>query len=157
MSEIRPHVNDWPQISFRQGSPARAAGPDLWRMMWHIENMGRRPLTLSAARFPHGRFKAAEQRFEPPIDLGPDERSEIETLTVCHEPPGAVVENAFVILTVIWLGTLWRIFGRLRITIDSHGQPDALTEFITAQRAGFSQEFCGMDKQLIPEGGTDGA
>ena len=141
MTEAVLQTAEPPQISFRQGSPARAAGLGLWRMMWHIENMGRRPLTLSGARFPHGRFKAAEQRFEPPIDLGPDERNEIETLIGCQEPPGAVVENAFVILTAIRLGTLWRIFGRLRITIDSHGQPAALTELITVQRMGFSEDF----------------
>lgn len=40
------------------------------------------------------------------------------------QPPGAVVENAFLILVARSEGD-WRMFTRVRVTAGSHGEPTA--------------------------------
>ena len=56
----------------------------------------------------------------------------------CAEPAGAVIENGFLILLVEWLKDRWRIFVRLRVTINQQGVPETATQLITTQRVGFS-------------------
>jgi hypothetical protein len=56
----------------------------------------------------------------------------------CGEPAGTVVENAFLILRVLWGDRPWRIFARLRVVFDQHGVPENSTEVITTQPVGFS-------------------
>jgi hypothetical protein len=61
-----------------------------------------------------------------------------EQIIQCEERPGLITENAFAIFYAIWLGTPWRIFVRLKVTVEGDGEPRATTELITAQKAGFS-------------------
>jgi hypothetical protein len=56
----------------------------------------------------------------------------------CREPAGTVVENAFLILRVLWRERPWRIFARLRVVFDQHSVPENSTEVITTQPVGFS-------------------
>jgi hypothetical protein len=49
-----------------------------------------------------------------------------------------VVENAFLILRVLWRDRPWRIFARLRVVVDQHGVPENRTEVVTTQPVGFS-------------------
>jgi hypothetical protein len=62
----------------------------------------------------------------------------LELAVACQEPPNTIVENAFVILLVNWLGNGWRFFVRLLITVDQQGRPQTTTESITVQQVGFS-------------------
>jgi hypothetical protein len=48
------------------------------------------------------------------------------------------VENAFLILRVLWLETPWRVFARLRVVFDEQGGPQTTTEVVTVQQVGFS-------------------
>ena len=107
-------------------------------MLWRVQNQGGEPLEISSLRLPHGQFKSEEQRFEPPIVLPPGENEQFEIVVRCSEPPGLVTENAFVIFYANWLGELWRIYVRVRVSIDAKGQPDTATELITTQKVGFS-------------------
>jgi hypothetical protein len=52
-----------------------------------------------------------------------------------------VVENAFLILRVLWLGKPWRILARLRVVFDEQGGPQTTTEVVTVQPVGFSDLF----------------
>lgn len=70
--------------------------------------------------------------------LTPEENIQIEFSVACGEPPGSVIENAFLILRVLWLGEGWWVFVRLRVVIDSEGGPEAKTETVTAHPVGFS-------------------
>jgi hypothetical protein len=109
-----------------------------WNIAWRVENDGADPLKISAVRVPHGQFKAEERRFTPPLELGPGQNREFQTLVHCDEPTGLVTENAFVIFSVIWRGQAWRIFVRLRVVMIPEGKPETVIELITTQKVGFS-------------------
>ena len=130
-----------PQISLRQVSINPGGGKGLWRIGWHVENPGRHPVQLKAVRFPHGQFKSNEQRFDPPISLGHEECAEFEAGVACDAEPAAIVENAFGIFSAVWRDQPWRIFVRLRVSVNRQGEPNALTELITTQQVGFSETF----------------
>ncbi|MGH7835396.1 MAG: hypothetical protein ACREQK_17270 [Candidatus Binatia bacterium] len=62
----------------------------------------------------------------------------LEFTVKCEEPPGTVVENAFLILRVNWSKAPWLILARLRVSVDDNGAPQSVTEAITAQPVGFA-------------------
>ncbi len=130
-----------PKISLSQVSvhPGRVKGS--WSIVWRVENLNQDSLRLNAAQFPHGQFKAAEQRFQPPIVLEPGATGQFEAMVLCPESPETVVENAFVIFSAVWLESPWRIFARLRVVVDAEGKPTTLTESITTQQVGFAAEL----------------
>ena len=72
------------------------------------------------------------------MDLNGGEEVQFRTLVRCDEPSGLVTENAFVIFYVIWRGEPCRIFVRLRVVVNSDGQPETATELTTTQKVGFS-------------------
>jgi hypothetical protein len=130
-----------PQILVRQVSLASGGRQDLWRIGWRVENCARPSLRIESVRFPHGQFRSNEQRFNPPISLGHGEYAEFEAIVACDAAPGAIVENAFSIFSAVWRDQPWRIFVRLRVAVNSQGEPDAFTELITTQQVGFSNEL----------------
>ena len=64
--------------------------------------------------------------------LSERESAQLELPVECDEPPGAVVENAFLILRVLSLGEPWRVFARLHVAFDDEGGPQATIEVVTA-------------------------
>ena len=145
MMEVDRGHEDGPKISVSQVLLHPGSQMGSWHIGWRVENLAEHALRLDAARFPHGQFKAAEQRFQPALVLGYRESAQFESIIACAEPAGAVVENAFAIFSAIWLDTLWRIFVRLRVVVDDRGEPTALAESITTQQVGFSAEL-GPDR-----------
>jgi hypothetical protein len=127
-----------PQIALHQVSVDRHGAMECWSLGWRITNRGAGPLSVVAARLPHGQFKSEEIRFEPPLDLPPGANEQFQTSVRCHEPSGLVIENAFVIFHVVWLSEPWRIFARVRVVVDADGKPSAVTESVTSQKVGFS-------------------
>lgn len=127
-----------PQISLHQVSVDRHGVMEYWSIGWRITNRGAEPLSVLAARMPHGQFKSEEIRFEAPLDLSPGGSEQFQTSVRCHEPSGLVTENAFVIFHVVWLSEPWRIFARVRVVVDADGKPSAVTESVTTQKIGFS-------------------
>jgi len=128
-----------PQVLVEQAS--RCAGPtsDRWLVVWYIQNLGQHRLQLLAAWLPHSRFRSEERDLVPVPQLLPGERMRLEFPVACSGLPGTVVENAFLILRVLWLEEPWRVFARLRIVFDEQGGPQTTTEVVTVQRVGFSE------------------
>jgi hypothetical protein len=127
-----------PQITLTQVSVEPEEGKGNWKILWRIANLNSQPLELRAVRLPHGQFKSAERRFEPAIGLAAQQDAQFLVFVHCDEPAGLVTENAFLIFDGVWAGEPWRIFARVRVTVNSAGTPAATTEWITTQRVGFS-------------------
>ena len=129
--ELRVSVN---QVSCRPDPDS-----DRWLVAWDMQNLGRYPLQLLAARLPHGRFRSKEQELTVLPQLQPGERARLVFPVACSEQPGTVVENAFLIVRVLWQEKPWRIFTRLRVVFDDHGGPRTTIEMVTLQLVGFSE------------------
>ncbi len=129
---------DSPQITVGQIHRSKGSEPGHWILQWRIENRTDYSLRLCSVRVPHGKFKAHEREFKPGLEIGAGKNADIELIVGCDEPSETVVENAFLIFLTEWRQAKWRIFVRLRITIDQQGEPETTTELITTQRVGFS-------------------
>jgi hypothetical protein len=140
MGRSRAERASGPEIELQQLSAERNGQRGCWRIGWRLKNLGARRLRIQSVRLPHGQFKSEEIRFEPAIDLKPDEEAPFQTLVRCDEPTGDVTENAFVILYVIWLNEPWRVFVRIRVVVSFDGKPQARTESVTTQKVGVLQE-----------------
>jgi hypothetical protein len=136
---VRTQRETGPQVRVEQASRRVGSDPGRWLVAWRVQNLGRQPLQLLAARLPHGRFRSEERALVPTPNLLPGEGVRLEFSVACGGLPGAVVENAFLILRVRWLEEPWRIFARLRVVFDGQGGPQATTEVVTVQRVGFSE------------------
>jgi hypothetical protein len=112
--------------------------PDRWLVAFRLENAGPHPLEILAARLPHGRFRAEERALAPSLRLAPGESALLERCVSCGEPPGTVVENAFLILRLLSRDRPWRLFARLRVTFDPSGTPQPICEAIDIHPIGFS-------------------
>jgi hypothetical protein len=130
-----------PKIRVRQEAVQRGATPDRWQVAWSIVNLGAAPLKILAARAPHGKFLCDEKEFTPPVDLAANQRGRIELEVRCGEAEGAEVENAFLILRVLYAGLRWLILARLRVYVAEEGKPVTTSELITAQPVGFSSKL----------------
>ena len=130
--------NDGPKVAVDELSRSRETESGRWMIAWRVQNLADQPLRLLAARCPHGQFRSAERVFDPPLQADAGRAGTIEMSVSCAEPAGAVIENGFLILLVEWLKDRWRIFVRLRVTINQQGVPGRATQLITTQRVGFS-------------------
>jgi hypothetical protein len=127
-----------PRINVEQISVKRSTDPGLWHVGWRIRNLGEKPLEILTARLPHSQFRGAEQALEPASALPPNESALLELSVVCSESPGAIVENAFLILRVLWQERPWLILARMRVEFGDESAPRTTTELITTQEVGFS-------------------
>jgi hypothetical protein len=131
-------MDDGPIISVEQMFLSASGTTDVWTVEWTIANKGARAITILSARLPHGQFKSAEQRFDPPLEIGEGGQVAFRALVHCHEPPGLVTENAFIIFQTVWCKEKWRIFVRIRVVVNENGEPQTAVELITTQKIGFS-------------------
>jgi hypothetical protein len=138
MADAHHHLESGPEIALTEVSAEWDGAKRLWNIGWLVENRGRDSLEVLAARLPHGQFKSEELCFDTALILAPGESEEFHVAVRCNEPVGLVTENAFVIFNVNWLGEPWRIFVRIRVTMNVGGKPETETEAITTQRVGFS-------------------
>jgi hypothetical protein len=129
---------DAPKITADSIHCIRNTDPGQWSCSWRIQNLTDRSMNLLSVRLPHGQFRSQEREFNPSLEVLPGASSGIETSVLCDEEPGAVIENAFLILLCEWQEERWRIFVRVRVTINQEGEPAPVTELITTQRVGFS-------------------
>jgi hypothetical protein len=122
-----------------EAAPCRAgAVQGQWRAAWRMDNLGRDPVVLLSTWLPHDKFAHPRQGIDPPVQLAPGGSTVLELPVACHELPGSVVENAYIILRVLWRGQHWRVFVRLRVTVDDSSIPQHLCESITVHPVGFS-------------------
>jgi hypothetical protein len=103
-----------------------------------MHNLGRDPVVLLSTWLPHDKFAHPQQGIDPPLELAPEGSTVLELPVACHELPGSVVENAYVILRVLWRGQPWRVFIRLRVTVDNSSIPQHMCESVTVHPVGFS-------------------
>src|SRR5262245_8068906 len=99
-----------PQVRVEQVSQHLEPASDRWLVAWHIQNLGQQPLQFLAVRLPHSLFRSAERELTSMPELLPGEHAQLECSVTCGEPPGTVMENAFLILRVLWLENPWRVF-----------------------------------------------
>jgi hypothetical protein len=127
-----------PNVVVESECPGAATAGDRWLCTWRIQNLGPEPLQLLATGLPHSRFRSEEQELSPAPKLLAGESARLALAVACREPAGTVVENAFLILRVLWREQPWRILARLRVVFDQHGVPVNSTEVVTTQPIGFS-------------------
>lgn len=127
-----------PRVAVEELRRNREVDHGYWLFAWRIQNLTEEPITFLAARCPHSQFRSEERFLDPPPHAAAGGNATIEMPVLCDEPAGAVVENAFLILTTEWHEDKWRIFVRLRVTVDKEGVPGTAAALITTQRVGFS-------------------
>jgi hypothetical protein len=132
-----------PSVIIESACPGAATACDRWLCTWRIQNLSPEPLQLLAAGLPHSRFRSEEQELSPAPKLLAGESARLALVVACREPAGTVVENAFLILRVLWREQPWRILARLRVVFDQHGVPENSTEVVTTQPIGFSSPQAG--------------
>jgi hypothetical protein len=118
--------------------PGAASACGRWLCTWRIQNLSQEPLQLLSVGLPHSRFRSEEQELSPAPELLPGESAHLTLPVACCEPMGTVVENAFLILRVLWREQPWRIFARLRVVFAQDSVPENSTVVITTQPVGFS-------------------
>ena len=130
-----------PQIEVKQISVSKNLAPGRWILTWEIRNLSPARLAIVAARLPHSQFRCAEWKLSPAQEIPPDQSTRLQCAVECLQDPGSVVENAFIILQVLWRDQPWRIFVRLRVSIDAAAAPHSVAESITTQQVGFSERL----------------
>jgi len=110
----------------------QAAGDGLWRITWRLSGAAQ-PLAIESAWVPHGRFRGMGRVNFAPARALP---LALEMTVHAEEPPGTVVENAFLILR---LSNGWRVFVRMRIEFDAAGVPTPVPELVTLQSTGAAE------------------
>jgi len=130
--------DDGPRVAVEELRRSREVENSRWLFEWRIQNLTEQAISFLAARCPHGQFRSEERFFDPPLQAAAGSNATIEMLVLCDEPAGAVVENAFLILTTEWRADKWRLFVQLRVMIDEDGIPGTVAALITTQRVGFS-------------------
>jgi hypothetical protein len=127
-----------PTIEVEQVEQSRNVNPGRWLFRWRVENKTEKAMHLLSVRVPHGKFKAEERRFLPPVKIAARGSFILDMSVDCEEPPETIIENAFLILFVDWRENHWRLFVRLQIKVNQRGNPAAATQSTTIQRVGFS-------------------
>ena len=132
------HDHHGPELLIESASSCGADQPGWWLMSWRVQNVGQEPIEILSIWLPHDKFSSGQQVFDSPIRLMPNESRLLEVRVACLEAPGSVVDNAFVILRLRWMGQPWRALARQRVTIDAVGVPRHCCEVISAHPIGFS-------------------
>ena len=131
-------MDNGPVITVEQSSISARGATHVWAVEWTIANNGNGAIAILSARLPHGQFKSAEQRFDPPMEISEGGQVAFRALVHCDQPPGLVTENAFIIFQAVWCKEPWRIFVRIRVVVKEGGEPQTAVELITTQKIGFS-------------------
>ena len=132
-----------PHVLVEEASRTKSSTPNRWIVTWNVRNLDQEPLEIVAGRLPHSQFRAEEKQLSPNRYLLTGESTHLEFEVSCNGLPGAVVENAFLILSVRWSGEPWRVLARMRVVMDEESRPQTITELVTTQRIGFSIKKAG--------------
>jgi len=109
-----------------------------WLVAWRVQNLGQAPCAVLSTWLPHDQFFSRQKTLDAPLWLLPGESTRLELPVTCHEPPGSVVDNAYLILRLLWLEQPWRAFARHRVVLDDSGTPQHVCQVVSVQRVGFS-------------------
>ena len=94
----------------------------VWQTSWRVRTDT--PIEIIEAWLPHDHFYSPRRRFDPPLA-----DSELHAEVSCEDGPGAVIENAFLILRT----PDRRYFARLTIVVNVDGIPQQQCEAVTVQ------------------------
>ena len=109
-----------------------------WTVSWRIRNLDSQPLEVQSAWSPHDKFFSERREFNPSLPLAGLEIIDLELDVTSSGLPGEVVENSFVILSLLWRDRPWRVFARHLITVDSAGTPQHRCQSVTIHPVGIS-------------------
>ena len=103
-----------------------------WTVRWRIENVSDQGLRLVSAIQPHSQFRTPMTPMD--VAIAPGTTTDLRLGVRFAEPPGSVVENAFLI--IVLRGELsYRILARVRVTAGPRGEPRAgESVVVTGQR-----------------------
>ena len=119
-----------PRVRLTTTAVAPGQAPSQWRVTWRLTGEAG---AIESAWVPHGRFRGTGRVNFTPARALP---LRLEMTVQANEPPGTVVENAFLILR---LTDGWRVFVRMRIEFDSSGVPKPVPELVTLQSTGAAE------------------
>src|SRR5262245_32057443 len=134
----QPRDHHSPRLLIEAASSCATTVQGQWLVAWRVQNLGQEPCTVLSTWLPHDKFASHQTTIDPPLRLLPGESTRLELPVTCHEPPGSVVDNAFLILRLLWLAQSWRAFARHRVVLDDTGTPQPVCQVVTIQRVGFS-------------------
>lgn len=135
---VQDEKSQGPRLRVEQGSVSRCSTAHRWKIVWSVENLGPNPLRILAGRLPHSQFRSEEHYFPRFQELPTRARTQVEFLVDLSGAPGSIIENAFLILRVLWSEKECRVLVRLRVHLDKRGHPRCVTEVITTHQIGFS-------------------
>lgn len=136
MEQQRDHHG--PRLLIAAASSRATAVRGQWLAAWRMQNLGQEPCEVLSTWLPHDKFSSRQKTFDPPLRLLPGESTLLELPVTCHEPPGSMVDNAFLILRLLWLEQPWRAFARHRVVLDDTGIPQHVCQVVSVHRVGFS-------------------
>jgi len=121
------------------GAHLLASTPEVsWQVRWDVENLDLESLELLDAHLPHKQFLAKSQDLGRQA-LGPRESYRLELNVASGEPPGSVIDNAFLILRVQRGENQWRVFSRLLVRFGPDGHLEQTCTLIAVHPVGFSR------------------
>ena len=109
-----------------------------WLASWRIRNLDTQVVEILSAWLPHDKFASDRRDFDPPLRLPANDSLGLEVPVACEEVPGSVVENAFLILQVLWRQGAWRVFARHQISVGGEGGLHHLCQSVTLHPIGLS-------------------
>ena len=124
-----------PRVAAIEPLAVTRAASGTWKVRWRITNEGD-ALHLTRIAAPHGKFRSPDHAIDVSLATGGTFEPQLEI--ACAEPPGAEIENAFLIVTAEAEERTWRILARMRVRVDNDGVPHPVTERIDTQEVGFS-------------------
>ena len=147
MEQQRDHHG--PRLLIEAASARATAVRGQWLVAWRLQNLGQEPVEVLSTWLPHDKFLSGQQILHPPLRLLPQESTRLELQVACHEPPGSVVDNAFIILRLRWRQQPWRVFVRHRVVLDDTGAPQHVCQAVSVQPVGFSASSSADPSQAV--------
>jgi hypothetical protein len=123
-----------PRVRVTTVGKAAPLGQGQWQQRWELVNDADLPLEVTSAWLPHARFRSDQMNYEPPLVVEAGGMLALDLAVSADSEGGPVVENGFILLRTRWREEPWRIFVRVRVTLDEDGRPTPSTQAIQTQR-----------------------
>jgi hypothetical protein len=90
---------------------------------WPVRNDGAEPVRIVGAVHPHSQFRGPNV----PLDrvIAPGEGTDLALPVRFDEAPGAILENPFLIMTIVQGAERWRVLARVQVRAGPRSEPIA--------------------------------
>jgi hypothetical protein len=122
-----------PRVRVTTVGEATPQEPHQWQVRWELVNETDQLLLISSAWLPHARFRSDPVDYDPPLAVEGGGRLRLQFNATVDGEGGPLVENGFILLRTTWEEERWRIFVRVRVTLDDAGRPLPSTQAIQTQ------------------------